>query len=128
MDQTSPLSGNLPDSDRRTNVSDGSAANTNPASAKVDAAAQVAHRATDKIADKTTAQIDRLSGAAHRAVNTTADVASSGADWATDMVKQTKQGQQQLTEAACASIRARPFTTLAGAAAVGYLLGRLARW
>jgi ElaB/YqjD/DUF883 family membrane-anchored ribosome-binding protein len=128
MNQTTPLTGNLPEHDGHANFAGDRAASANRTSAKLDAAAQVAHQATDKIADRTTAQVDRLSGTIHRAVNTTADVASSGADWATDVVKQTQQAQQQLTEAACASIRARPFATLAGAAAIGYLLGRLARW
>ena len=101
--------------------------NTNPASAKVEDAAQAAHQATDKIADKATAQVDRLSGTAHRAVNSAADAASSAAEWASTIPEQTRQVQAQFTETASASIRARPIATVAGALVVGYLLGRLMR-
>jgi hypothetical protein len=41
--------------------------------------------------------------------------------------EQAKQVQTQFTEAASASIRARPITAVAGALVVGYLLGRVAR-
>jgi len=40
---------------------------------------------------------------------------------------QAKEVQTKLTESACASIRARPLASVAGALVVGYLLGRLAR-
>jgi len=49
------------------------------------------------------------------------------ADWASTLPDQAKEMQTKLTESACASIRARPLATVAGALVVGYLLGRLAR-
>jgi ElaB/YqjD/DUF883 family membrane-anchored ribosome-binding protein len=100
---------------------------TNPASAKVEGAAQSAHQTTDKIADKATAGVDRLSGTAHRAINSAADAATSTAEWASTIPEQAKQVQTRLTDSASASIRARPIATVAGALVVGYLLGRLAR-
>ena len=102
-------------------------ANPNPASPKIEDAAQAAHHATDKLADKATVQVERLSGTAHRAVNSAADAASSAAEWAAAIPEQAKQAQVRLTESASASIRSRPIATVAGALAVGYLLGRLAR-
>jgi ElaB/YqjD/DUF883 family membrane-anchored ribosome-binding protein len=93
----------------------------------VEGAAQSAHRATDKVADKATAEVDRLSGTAHRAINSAADAATSTAEWASTIPEQAKQVQTRLTESASASIRARPIATVAGALVVGYLLGRLAR-
>ena len=99
----------------------------NPLGAKVESVAQAAHQATDKIAEKTTAQVDRLSGTVHRAVNSAADAATSAAEWASTIPDQAKQVQTRLTESACASIRARPLATVAGALVIGYLLGRLAR-
>jgi hypothetical protein len=117
MDRTSATMSNL--------SGGGNAAN--PLNAKVEGAAQAAHQATDKIADKTTAQVDRLSGTVHRAVNSAADVATSAAEWASTIPNQAKQVQTRLTESACASIRARPITMVAGALVLGYLLGRLAR-
>ena len=128
MDHTSPTSGSLT-SGTRPNLANTPNANAVGAKveAKVESGAQTAHQANDKIADKASAQVDRLSGTAHRAVDTAADAASSAADWASNIPEQAKQVQAQLTEAASASIRARPIVTVAGALFVGYLLGRLAR-
>ncbi len=116
MERTTTTMGNLSGS-----------GNGNPVATKVEGAAQAAHQATDKIADKATTQVDRLSGTVHRAVNSAADAASSAAEWASTIPEQAKQVQTRLTESACASIRARPIATVAGALVVGYLLGRLAR-
>ena len=101
---------------------------TNPMKAKVEDAAHAAHRTADRIADSATSQVDRLSGTAHRAVNSAADAASSAADWVSAIPAQVDDVRVHLTEAACASIRARPIATVAGALVIGYLLGRLARW
>jgi len=99
----------------------------NPLSGKVEGVAQTAHQATDKIAEKATVQVDHLRGTAHRAINSAADTATSAAEWASTIPDQAKQVQTRLTESACASIRARPIATVAGALVIGYLLGRLAR-
>jgi ElaB/YqjD/DUF883 family membrane-anchored ribosome-binding protein len=121
MDRTTPMGGSLTASGSHANL------NANPANAKIEDAAQVAHQTTDKIADKTAAQVDRLSDTAHRAVNSAADAASSAAEWASAIPEQAEQVQTRLTESASASIRARPIATVAGALVVGYLLGRLGR-
>ena len=115
--------------DRTTTIGtlSGSSSAANPVNAKVEGAAQAAHQATDKIADKVTARVDRLSGTAHRAVDSAADAATSAAEWASTIPDQAAQLQTQLTESACASIRARPIATVAGALVIGYLFGRLAR-
>ena len=100
----------------------------NPAiGARIEGAAQAAHQTVDRVADKATTQVGRLSGAAHEAVNTTADAVASATEWASGFPEQAKQTQARVTEAACASIRARPIATVAGALVVGYLLGRLMR-
>ena len=100
---------------------------TTAVNAKVEAATTAAHQATDRIADTATGQVDRLAGATHRAVNSAADAATSAAQWASAVPEQVKQAQTRLTEATCASIRAKPLQSVAGALVVGYLLGRLAR-
>lgn len=128
MEQPTSSGGGVTSHDGRTSAGTGTQPGATPLMSKLDDAAHAAHRTTDKIADTATAQVDNLSGAAHRAVNSAADAATSGAQWASGITEQTMQAKQQLTEAACTSIRARPFTTVAAAAAVGYLLGRLARW
>jgi len=105
----------------------GGSSRANSVSAKVEDAAQAAHQATDKIADKATAQVDRLSGTAHRAVNTAADAASSAAEWVSAIPEQAKQVPAQLTEAVSASIRARRIAIVTSGLVVFYLLGRLGR-
>jgi ElaB/YqjD/DUF883 family membrane-anchored ribosome-binding protein len=101
---------------------------SNPAvSPKIEGAAQTAHQTVDKVSEKTNSQVDRLSGMAHRAVDSAADSASTAAQWASAIPEQAKQVQTKISEAACTSIRARPLVSVAGAIAVGYLLGRLGR-
>jgi ElaB/YqjD/DUF883 family membrane-anchored ribosome-binding protein len=114
MERTLILSGNL------TAASN----STNPVSAKVEGAAQAAHKTTDRIADEATTQVDRSANAVHRSVDSAADVTLSAAEWASTMAGQAKQVQKRLTESTNASIRARPFATVAGALVIGYLLGR----
>jgi hypothetical protein len=104
--------------------------NSNPAStagANLEGAAQSAHRTVDAVADKTTEQVGRVSDTVHRAVNSAADAATAATEWASTLPDQAKQIQAKVTDAACASIRARPLTSVAGALVVGYLIGRLAR-
>lgn len=97
------------------------------ATAKIESAAQAAHHAVDQIAQKATVQVDRLGSTAHRAVDNAAETATSAAAWASTVPEKAKRVHSELTESASASIRARPLTSVLGALAVGYLLGRLAR-
>jgi hypothetical protein len=97
------------------------------ANAKIENAAQSAHKVVDSVADKTTAQVDRLSSTAHRAVDKTAGAATQAAGWASSFPDQAMEVQTRLTDSVCTSIRARPIATVAGALVVGYLLGRIAR-
>lgn len=121
MDRSTTTGGNSPFDSNTPSLS-------NPAgNARVEGAAQTAHRTVDSIADKATAHVDRVSGTAHRAVNAAADAATSATEWASSVPEQAKQAQTKITEAACNSIRARPLSTVAGALVFGYLLGRLAR-
>lgn len=115
MDRTTPLSSS----------SGSTPGNTSP---KIENAVQTAHKVVDAVADRTTASVDRLSSTAHRAVDKTAVAATQAAGWASTLPDQAAQVQTRLTEAACTSIRARPITAVASALAVGYLLGRIARW
>jgi ElaB/YqjD/DUF883 family membrane-anchored ribosome-binding protein len=101
--------------------------NTDPISGKVEEIAQAAHKTTEMIANKATTQVDRSAGAVHRAVDSAASAATSAAEWASTVPEQAKQVKTRLTDSASASIRARPIAAVAGAVAVGYLLGRLAR-
>ncbi len=120
MDRSLTIGGN--------NSLGGSNPQANPASDKIESSAQSAHQAVDKYADKAATQVGRASGAVHQAVDSAAGAAASAAQWASSIPEQAKQATTKLSESACASIRARPLTTVAGAAVIGYLLGRLARF
>ena len=113
--------------DRSTPIGGSTSPLSKPTFANVEGTAQTAHQTVDKFADTATSQVDRLSGTAHRAVNSAADAATSAAEWASNIPEKASQAQAKITGAACASIRARPLSTVAGALVVGYLLGRLAR-
>ena len=105
----------------------GSTHPASPASAKVEGVAQTAHKTVDTVAGKASEQVGRMSDTAHRAVSSATNTATAAAEWASTLPDQAKEIQAKVTDAACASIRARPLTTVAGALVLGYLIGRLAR-
>jgi hypothetical protein len=94
---------------------------------RIESAAMSAHQKVDNLADGATARVDRLSGTAHRAVNKTADAASAASEWASSVPDQARRVQSTMSESACNAVRTRPLSSVAGALAIGYLLGRLAR-
>lgn len=93
--------------------------------AKVGNAAASAHESIEEVADSALAQVNRLSGSAHQAVNNAADAATAASNWAMDAADQVQQTASNIGDSACASIRARPLATMAGALVIGYLIGRL---
>lgn len=99
-----------------------------PFNPNIENAAQQVHQTVDKVADKAVTGVDRASDLMHRAVNAGTDKAAVAADWATQVPEQVKRAGGALTESACSSIRSRPLTTVFGALAIGYVLGRIARW
>jgi hypothetical protein len=94
---------------------------------KIENAAQQAHQTVDRAADKALTGVGKASDSMHRALNTTADTAASAADWATQVPEKARRAQSAMTEAACDAIRSRPLSTVFGALAAGYILGRIAR-
>jgi len=117
MDRSTPLGGSTPFNNTGT-------ATRASLDAKVEGAARAAHQTVSKVADTAAAQVGELSGTAHRSVDTAATAAMSAADWVSTIPTQATK----IADAASESIRARPLTTAVGALAIGYLLGRLARW
>jgi len=95
---------------------------------KIENAAQQAHQSVDRAADKALTGVGKVSDSMHRALNTTADSAAAAADWASQVPEKAKRAQSAMTEAACNTIRSRPLSTVFGALAAGYILGRIARW
>lgn len=93
----------------------------------VDRTASAAHHVVDSLADQALTGIGMVSGTAHVAVNRTADALVNTANWVAQVPSQIGRKKTKLVDAAFASIRARPFVTLGGAIALGFVLGRLAR-
>ena len=86
-----------------------------------------AHQAVDKAAEKAQPVLERASSAAHRTIDKVADVAVPAAQWATESGKQIATKSGELTEVCSGYVRARPFTSIAGAIAIGYFIGRITR-
>ena len=86
-----------------------------------------AHQAVDKAAEKAQPVLERASSAAHRTIDKVADVAVPAAQWATESGKQIAAKSGEFTEVCSGYVRARPFTAIAGAIAIGYLIGRITR-
>ena len=93
----------------------------------VDRTATTAHRVVDTLADQALTGVGKVSGSLHVAVNHAADAMTNAADWAAHVPTQLRQRRVRLANATFATIRARPFATLGGALAVGFLLGWLIR-
>ena len=87
--------------------------------------AERAHQAIDRAADKATPALDRVRTGAHNTIDKVADSAATGVDWATENSKVIARKGSDLTEVACGYVRERPIATVAGAVALGYLIGRL---
>lgn len=93
----------------------------------VDRTASAAHQVVDTLADQALTGVGKVSDSLHVAVNHAADAASQTTDWVAQVPAQMRQKRIKLAKAAFATIRARPFVTLASAIAVGYIIGHMAR-
>ena len=92
-----------------------------------DRTASAAHHVVDTLADQALTGVGKVSGSLHVAVNQTADAVSHAAEWVAHVPAQMQQKKIKVAHAALATIRARPFVTLGGALAIGFIVGRLAR-
>lgn len=104
-----------------------SSSTINSATNSVSGMAERAHQAIDRAAGKAVPALDRARAGAHDTVDKVADSAASGVDWAAENTKVIARKGSELTEVAGGYVRDRPLVTLAGALAIGYLLGRLMR-
>ncbi len=86
-----------------------------------------AHQAVDKVADKAQPALERASTAAHRTIDKVVDAAVPAAEWATESGKQLATKSGELAEVCSTYVRARPLIAVAGAIAIGYLVGRITR-
>ena len=86
-----------------------------------------AHQAVDDVAGKTAPAVEKASAAAHRTIDQVADTAMPAADWVAESSRRIVTRSTELADSCSAQVRARPFVSVAGALAVGYLVGRLLR-
>ena len=101
------------------------ASNTiNSLSTTVPNMAERAHQVIDRAADKATPALDRVRTGAHNTVDKVADSAATGVGWAAENSKVIARRGGELTEVACGYVRDRPFVAVAGALALGFLVGR----
>jgi ElaB/YqjD/DUF883 family membrane-anchored ribosome-binding protein len=97
------------------------------AAAAVGQAATRAHHALDAAVDRVTPTVNRMVDKAHDAIERVAERATPAAENVETTVKSAADRTLRLAEACDESIRRRPLAAVAGALAVGYLLGRLHR-
>jgi len=97
--------------------------NSNPVAGIADRA----HQAVDRAADKATPTLERVRDRAHSTIDKVAESAASGVDWATENSRQIARKGGEYQQVASDYIRERPLVAVAGALALGYLIGRLLR-
>jgi ElaB/YqjD/DUF883 family membrane-anchored ribosome-binding protein len=90
-------------------------------------AADHAHQVVDKAAEKAVPTLERAQAAAHRTIDKVADKAAPVAEWAAENSRSVVNRSTELAGAWGNHVRERPLASIAGALAVGYLLGRLMR-
>jgi ElaB/YqjD/DUF883 family membrane-anchored ribosome-binding protein len=98
-----------------------------PASRPAYRTAEAAHHVVDVLADQALTGVGKVSDSLHIAVNHTADAVIHAADRVAQVPVRVRQKRIELANAAFATMRARPFLTLGGAIAVGYIIGHMAR-
>lgn len=86
-----------------------------------------AHQAVDQAAGRAAPAIERAQNAAHRTIDTVAGKATPAADWAAENSRRLVTRSTEVVEACGSYVRERPVTSIAGALAVGYLIGRIVR-
>ena len=90
-------------------------------------AADRAHQVVDKAAEKAAPTLERAQAAAHRTIDKVADKASPVVEWAAESRRSVVTRSTALADVWGNHVRERPLASIAGALAVGYLLGRMMR-
>jgi ElaB/YqjD/DUF883 family membrane-anchored ribosome-binding protein len=81
----------------------------------------------DTAADRAAPAIQSAASAAHQTIDKVASAGTSAAEWAATSGKQLVNNGTALADACGGYVRARPLMSVAGAAAVGYFIGRMLR-
>ena len=90
-----------------------------------ESAADQAHRVVDLAREKAAPIVERAATAAHRTIDTVAGATTPAAEWVAVNRKQLATKSTEFADACTNQVRARPFVSVAGALAVGYLIGKL---
>jgi ElaB/YqjD/DUF883 family membrane-anchored ribosome-binding protein len=98
-----------------------------PRNSPVDAAAEQARTATDRIANKATDAITSVTSSIHDTVDRVAERANTATQWTSDKIDAVKRAPVDSLEAGAEYIRSNPYKAVAIALAVGYVFGRVGR-
>jgi ElaB/YqjD/DUF883 family membrane-anchored ribosome-binding protein len=86
-----------------------------------------AHDALDSAIDKAAPAVNRMVDKAHATIDRVAQSAVPAAEKVQSAMHKANDTSVKLAEACATSVRERPLTALASAAAIGYILGRVMR-
>jgi ElaB/YqjD/DUF883 family membrane-anchored ribosome-binding protein len=98
-----------------------------PRNSPVDAMAEQARAATDRLATKATDAITAVKTSVHDTVNSAADRANTATQWTSERIDAVRRAPADAIETGAEYIRANPYTAVAVALGVGYVLGRVGR-
>lgn len=91
----------------------------------VDSAGAVLHSTIDKVADPARSTVDRVSSAAHQTVDRLASNATHVADRFSSQARRLTEAPARALDTSKSWVQERPLESLAGALAIGFVLGRL---
>ncbi|MEO8674558.1 MAG: hypothetical protein ABI569_03215 [Casimicrobiaceae bacterium] len=89
--------------------------------------ADQAHQVVDRATERAVPALQRAASAAHGTIDKAATVAATAADWVAQSEKQIAAQSSQVADACSGYVRARPFVSVIGALAIGYLAGKMMR-
>jgi ElaB/YqjD/DUF883 family membrane-anchored ribosome-binding protein len=92
----------------------------------INKAASSAHGAVDSAAGKAKPAIDKAAQFAHQTVDKAAGAAAPAAEWITEKTEALKVTQKQVLDDTCNYVSANPLKAVGIAAALGFVIGRLA--
>lgn len=98
---------------------------SNPIQRSVDSAGAALHSTIDKVADPARSTVDRVSSAAHQTVDRLASNATHAADQFSSQARRLTEAPARALNTSRSWIQDRPLESLAGALALGFVLGRL---
>lgn len=103
------------------------ASSTMNTSSTISGMAARAGQAIDQATDQAAPAVERGRAQAHRTVDRIADSAMPAADWAAEKSRMVVNRSSELVDAANSYVREKPLASVAGALALGYLVGRMMR-